>query len=39
MSTIIYWACNEDEWLRAKEPNSIYKDFIKNIKDKNTQIE
>jgi hypothetical protein len=39
MSTIIYWACNENEWLRAKEPNSIYKDFIKNIKDKNTQIE
>jgi len=39
MSTIIYWACNEDEWLRAEEPNSVYKTFIKNIKDKNTQAE
>lgn len=39
MSTIIYWACNENEWLRAEEPNSVYKTFIKNIKDKNTQAE
>ena len=39
MSTTVYWACNEDEWLRAEEPNSVYKTFIKNIKDKNTQAE
>lgn len=39
MSITIYWACNEDEWLRAEEPNSVYKNFIKNIKDKNTQAE
>jgi len=39
MSTTIYWACNENEWLRAEEPNLIYKTFIKNIEDKNTQVE
>jgi len=39
MSKIIYWACDEDEWLRAKKPEPIYKDFIKNSKNKNLQIE
>ena len=39
MSITVYWACNEDEWLRAKEPEPIYKNFIKNIKNKETQIE
>ena len=38
-STIVYWSCIEDEWLRAKEPEPIYKNFIKNIKDKTTEIE
>ena len=38
-STIIYWSCIEDEWLRAKEPEPIYKNFIKNIKDKTTEVE
>ena len=39
MSIIVYWACNEDEWLRAKEPGLIYKKFIKNIKDEKTQVQ
>ena len=30
MSIIIYWAVHEDEWVRAKTPESIYKDFVKN---------
>ena len=38
MTITIYWACNEDEWMRAKEPEPVYKKFIKNIKDKNTSI-
>ena len=39
MSIIVYWACTEDEWLRAKEPESVYKNFIKKIKNKKTNIE
>ena len=39
MSIIVYWACNENEWLRAKEPGLIYKKFIKNIKDEKTQVQ
>jgi hypothetical protein len=39
MSITIYWSCVEDEWLRAKEPQPVYKNFIKNIKNKNTGIE
>jgi hypothetical protein len=39
MSIIVYWACNENEWLRSKEPDPVYKNFLKNIKDKNTNIE
>ena len=38
MSINIYWACNEKEWLRAKEPEPIYTNFIKNIKDKNSKL-
>ena len=38
MAITVYWACNEKEWLRAKEPESIYKNFIKNIKNKKTDI-
>jgi hypothetical protein len=26
---IVYWSCFEKEWLRAKEPVSIYNNFIK----------
>ncbi len=39
MSIKVYWGCNEKEWLRAKAPEPVYKNFIKNIKDKNTQLE
>jgi hypothetical protein len=39
MAITIYWACDEEEWMRAKEPIPIYKNFIKNIKDKKTNIE
>jgi len=39
MSINIYWGCYEKEWLRSKAPESVYKNFIKNIKDKNTQLE
>jgi hypothetical protein len=38
MSITVYWACIEEEWLRAKEPEPIYKQFLKNIKDKNTVV-
>ena len=39
MSITIYWACIEDEWLRAKRPEPVYKNFIKNINDKTTTVE
>lgn len=39
MSVTIYWACNENEWLRAKEPKPVYKNFLKNKKDLNTEIQ
>ena len=39
MSIIVYWACTEEEWLRAKEPEPIYKKFLKNLEDKSTTIE
>jgi hypothetical protein len=38
MSITVYWACDEEEWMRAKEPEPIYKNFLKNIQDKNTSI-
>jgi hypothetical protein len=39
MSIIVYWACTEEEWMRAKEPEPIYKKFLKNLEDKSTTIE
>ena len=39
MSITVYWACTEKEWMRAIEPESIYRDFTKNIKDKTTHME
>ena len=39
MSITVYWACLEEEWLRAKGPEPIYKKFLKNIEDKDTTIE
>jgi hypothetical protein len=38
MATIVYWSCIEKEWLRAKEPQPIYSEFIKNQKDQATGI-
>jgi len=39
MAITVYWSCAEEEWLRAKSPEPVYQNFIKNLKDKNTQIE
>jgi hypothetical protein len=39
MSKIIYWACDENEWLRAKKPEPLYKNFIKEAKDKSLEVE
>ena len=38
MAIIVYWSCIEEEWLRAKEPQPIYSEFIKNEKDQTTGI-
>ena len=38
MSTIVYWACFDDEWLRAKEPQSVLKDFIGEKKSTNIKL-
>lgn len=33
MSITVYWGCFEEEWLRAKSPNLIYKDFVQDYKN------
>ena len=33
MSIVIYWACADDVWLRSKPPESVYKNFCKNLKN------
>ncbi len=38
MSIIVYWACNENEWFRAKEPESVYKNFVQNVKNNGTEM-
>ena len=38
MTIIVYWSCTEEEWLRAKEPQPIYSNFIKDKKDQTTGI-
>lgn len=38
MSITIYWACTEDEWFRAKEPESVYKNFAENVKNNGTSM-
>lgn len=30
MSINVYWACLEEEWLRAKEPENLLKNFLTN---------
>jgi hypothetical protein len=32
---IVYWSCGEKEWLRASEPESVYKNLIKNTNIQN----
>jgi len=39
MSIIVYWACNEEEWLRSKEPESIYKTFSLNLKNNDSKVQ
>lgn len=38
MSIIIYWACNDESWLRAKAPEPVYKDFVKNPQNQKNNI-
>ena len=33
MAITVYWSSLEDEWLRAKEPEAVYKDFLKDKKN------
>lgn len=33
MAITIYWASNDREWLRATSPESVYKDFVKDLKN------
>ena len=33
MAITVYWSSLEDEWLRAKEPEPVYKDFLKDKKN------
>lgn len=33
MTIKVYWASLENEWLRAEEPKSIYKSFLKDTKN------
>ena len=35
MSITVYWSCFDEEWLRAKEPRSVIKDFIGEKKSTN----
>jgi len=38
MTIKVYWACLEDEWLRATTPEPVYSSFLKNNKYENTGI-
>jgi hypothetical protein len=38
MSIVIYWCCNDSSWLRAKAPESIYKNFVENTKNQQNNI-
>jgi hypothetical protein len=42
MSINVYWSCLEEEWLRAKKPESVYKIFTSlnktDIKEKMTHV-
>lgn len=38
MSITVYWACSDKEWLRAKEPANVFKDFVGKEKSKNITL-
>lgn len=38
MSITIYWACNEEQWMRANAPESTYKKFVQDKKNQNNNI-
>ena len=38
MSITIYWTCNDESWLRAKPPEPIYANFVKNPKNQKNSI-
>lgn len=38
MAITVYWACVENEWLRAQEPIAIYKNFAEKAKNIKTGI-
>lgn len=38
MAITVYWACTEPEWMRATEPESVYKEFSKLDKTINNDI-
>ena len=38
MAITIYWACNDESWLRAKTPDSIYKNFVQNPKNQKNNL-
>ncbi len=38
MSITVYWACEDESWLRAKTPESVYKTFCKDLKNKKNDL-
>jgi len=39
MAINVYWACLNDQWMRAEEPENVYKRFYqKNISDKDNPL-
>lgn len=39
MAIKVYWACLEQEWLRAKKPEPVYESFVKSKKFYQTNIQ
>jgi hypothetical protein len=38
MSIIVYWSYNDESWLRAKAPDSIYKNFAQKTENQKNNI-
>jgi hypothetical protein len=38
MAITIYWTCLEEEWMRVKAPESVYKNFVKDSKNQKNNI-